>query len=408
MKIAAIATAFLFAISAAFAADVAKPSSDMDVGAFANGALIESASSDYGGGWRAIQMLDENASTGWATEKGAKGPFEIVIALPERSEIHAVEFDTASADGEGRSAKNVDVYISDQSVGAGYALLDSVSLKQADNQRFDVAKPLAGRWLKLVIKSNNGDADYAEIMNFRAFGTQLTHTPLPNVSGTYSSPQYGDFHLAQDGAQLSGCYEHDFGLVQGGLEGRLMRLTWTQGEKGETHGPAVMVLKPDGKTFHGMWSNDGSASWDGDWDLKKISDKVGSCPHWNPKGASGNVVATSLANEGRVRLYGINFDSDKDTLRADAKPTVDELVQALKTNPGWHITIEGHTDSTSTAAHNLDLSKRRADAVKAALIAGGIAADRLSAQGFGQTKPVASNDTDLGRAQNRRVEIVKQ
>ncbi|HEX4860528.1 MAG TPA: OmpA family protein, partial [Rhizomicrobium sp.] len=193
------------------------------------------------------------------------------------------------------------------------------------------------------------------------------------------------------------------GLVQGGLESHLMRLTWSQ--SGGKTGPAIMVQARDGKSFKGFWQNQGDRAWVPGWDLKKASDKVGSCPHW--KGPATNVVADGLAQEGRVRLYGINFDSDSDKLRADAKPAVDQLRDALKANPSWKVTIEGHTDSTSTAAHNLDLSKRRAASVKAALVAGGIDAARLSTQGYGQTKPIAANDSELGRAQNRRVEVVK-
>jgi len=72
------------------------------------------------------------------------------------------------------------------------------------------------------------------------------------------------------------------------------------------------------------------------------------------------------------------------------------------------LTIEGHTDSSGSDAHNLDLSQRRAESVKASLVAGGIAADRLLTRGFGESKPVADNVTELGRAQNRRVELVKR
>ncbi|HWA91895.1 MAG TPA: OmpA family protein [Rhizomicrobium sp.] len=377
---------------------------DTDLAAFANGALVESATSNYGGGWQAIWLLDENPATGWTHLKGVAGPYTIVISLPERSEIHALSFDTANAENPGRSAKAIDVSVSDVSAKDGFKPLASVTLKPAaDNQRFAVATPGTGRWIKLVLKSNNGDADYTELMNFRAFGKALTDTPLKSVSGTYRSLVYGDFHLKQDGAQLGGCYEHDEGLVQGGLEAHLMRLTWSQA-KGTKSGPAIMVQSRDGKSFKGFWRDAGNEDWHDDWDLKKISDTVGSCPHWNVK---ANVVADGLAASGRVRLYGINFDSDSDKLRADAKPAVDQLLDALKTHPAWKVVIEGHTDSTGAAPHNLDLSKRRAASVKAALVAGGVDAARLSTEGYGQTRPVASNDSEIGRAQNRRVEVAK-
>jgi outer membrane protein OmpA-like peptidoglycan-associated protein len=120
------------------------------------------------------------------------------------------------------------------------------------------------------------------------------------------------------------------------------------------------------------------------------------------------VIAAELTGQGRSRLYGINFDTDSAQLRPDAQPEVQELLSVLKANPAWKIAIGGHTDSTGTAPHNLDLSKRRAESVMAALVKGGIGAGRMSAQGFGQTQPVAGNDTELGRAQNRRVEVVRQ
>ena len=414
MRSATILFALLSAlgITASIAAP-SPPSHDINLAAFANGALRESVSSEYGGGWEARWITDEDPKTGWAAAKGAAGPFNIVISLPEHSEIHALEFDNASVDGDGgtRGAKDIDVMVSDTSATAGFTLLTSVVLKLGkDKQHFNLATPGACRWIKLVFKSNNGDQEYTELMEFRAFGTQLTQTPLPtNLSGTYSSDNYGNFHLQQDGAQLVGCYEHSEGLVQGGLESHLMRLTWYQ--SGGIHGSVVMVLKRNGKGFEGWWNEVGSSgddAWKANWDVKKISDKVGSCPHWNPKAASGNIVATQLAAEGHVRIYGINFDVDSDHLRADAKPAVDELLGALKANPTWHVSIEGHTDATGGAAHNLDLSQRRAAAVKATLVAAEIAADRMTTEGYGQTKPVMSNDTGIGRSQNRRVEVVRK
>lgn len=410
MKATAFGLAFLLALvtTASTAAPPSPASQDINLTAFGNGALVENVSSEYGSGWQARWLTDENPQTGWASEESAKGPYTIVMSLPERSELNALEFDTASAENEGRAAKAIDVMVSDTSATAGFSPLTSVVLKPAaDKQHFNLAKPGTGRWIKLVFNGNNGDEKFTELMEFRAFGKQLTQTPLPtNLSGTYASGVYGDFHLSQDGAQLSGCYEHNGGVFQGGLESHLMRLTWHEAK--DSKGPAIMVLKRDGKSFEGWWAEDGSAEWNPSWDLKKISANIGSCPNWNPKGASGNIVATQLAAEGHVRIYGINFDTDSDHLRADAKPAIDELLEALKLNPTWKVDIQGHTDATGGAAHNLDLSRRRAASVKAALVAAGIAADRMTTAGFGQAKPVASNDSEIGRAQNRRVEVVKQ
>ena len=407
MKRFAIAFALLAGLAAIGAAPPPAAAPDINLTAFANGALLESSTSDYGGGWDARFLTDENSATGWADVKGANGPFTIVFSLPERSEIHAVEFDTAAAEKPERGAKDIQVLISDTSATAGFTPLTSVSLKPAaDKQHFAVAKPGTGRWIEIVIKTNNGDPDYTELMEFRAFGRQLTQTPMPtNLSGTYHSEAYGDFHLQQTGAQLAGCYEHNHGLVEGGAEGTLMRLTW---HENQDSGPAVMVLTRDGKRFEGWWAREGETEWHPNWDLKKISNTIGSCPHWNPKGASGNIMASELASAGHVRIYGINFDVDSDHLRPDAKPALDELLGALKANPSWKISIEGHTDSTGNAAHNLDLSRRRAASVKTALVTAGIAADRMTTDGFGQTKPVATNDSAIGRAQNRRVEVVRK
>jgi outer membrane protein OmpA-like peptidoglycan-associated protein len=118
-------------------------------------------------------------------------------------------------------------------------------------------------------------------------------------------------------------------------------------------------------------------------------------------------MAKELAEFGKTRVYGINFDSDSDHIKDESFPTLNKIVAVLKAKPDWKLNIEGHTDSTATPTHNQQLSERRAKAVRAYLESVGVAPGRLSSAGFGATRPVAPNETAIGRAQNRRVELTK-
>jgi OOP family OmpA-OmpF porin len=104
-------------------------------------------------------------------------------------------------------------------------------------------------------------------------------------------------------------------------------------------------------------------------------------------------------------LQGVRFDSGKATLTPDSSAGLQEVLAVLKKNPNLKVEVQGHTDSTGSRELNQRLSEARAKAVKAYFTASGIAADRMTVHGFGPDRPVASNDTKEGRAQNRRVEL---
>ncbi|MCC6590376.1 MAG: OmpA family protein [Bryobacterales bacterium] len=115
-----------------------------------------------------------------------------------------------------------------------------------------------------------------------------------------------------------------------------------------------------------------------------------------------------IMSSGRYVSYGILFDTDSDRLKPESGPTIKMIARGIETNANLKLRIEGHTDSVGNANHNLDLSRRRAEAVKAVLVSQfKIDGARLTADGLGATKPVDSNDTAQGRAQNRRVEFVR-
>lgn len=120
-------------------------------------------------------------------------------------------------------------------------------------------------------------------------------------------------------------------------------------------------------------------------------------------------IETDLQTTGRAEIYGIYFDFDSAVIRPESEPVLDEIADALRKNPGWRLSIQGHTDSVGADAHNMTLSKDRAESVKKVLADRySIAPDRLATEGFGATQPKAPNDTVEGRALNRRVELVKQ
>ena len=107
-----------------------------------------------------------------------------------------------------------------------------------------------------------------------------------------------------------------------------------------------------------------------------------------------------------LTLGDVLFDTGKSELKAGAMGTVERVADFLRANGAYHLIIEGHTDSTGSDDFNLQLSERRAQAVRGALQSRGVTGDRIVARGLGETYPVASNDDASGRQQNRRVEIV--
>lgn len=404
-------------LCAPFLLPVTRPAQAVESSAQSNllswgaGALVVQAPPSYSdtGSWSPESLLDELTSTGWATKSGDLTPKVFVFEMAAKSTITSLAFDTANVESPGRSAKSVKVEISDRADG-GFTLIAAPSLAQArDQQKFALKTPATGRYLRLTVLNNWGDAKYMEVMNVYAYGKPSKMEPLKDNSGMFSS-SYGNFHLQQTGSAVNGCYEWKNGLIEnGGFDGRVLRFTWTEGEVGGARhgGPAMLVFSDDGQSFTGYWWNDGGKDGppSGRWIGKRVSADVGSCPYWKP---GANSVVQQLSREGRARLYGILFDTDSDHLKPESKPTLDALIAAAQAQPSWNFAIEGYTDNVGGDAHNQTLSEKRALSVKTYLVGAGVAAGRLTTQGFGASHPVSSNNTALGRSQNRRVEVVKK
>ena len=238
-------------------------------------------------------------------------------------------------------------------------------------------------------------------------------------------------------SRVSGCYIYDcdrsdWDVVKlpVGVEGAAQTI---EGEKvhiyyecaGETYSRTKVVRNAEAALRPAGYAIEYSGTWDGD---PAITARKG--PQWvfvttgsdryhvttvkaeemaQEMVATAAVMAYGISATGHFAVYGIYFDTDKAVIKPESEPALAEMAKLLKDNPGLNVFIVGHTDNTGTFDHNMTLSLDRATAVVNVLVSGhGVAAARLKAVGDGPTAPVASNDTDEGRAKNRRVELVKR
>ena len=185
-------------------------------------------------------------------------------------------------------------------------------------------------------------------------------------------------------------------------------------EPGQTTSLSAPATDPDGDTITYTWSAPAGT----------FSNQNGMNTTWTAPNQEGNYPLTVTANDGRggtatnsitipvirrqaITFEDVHFDFDRSNLRPEAIAILDRAVMTLQANPTLTITIEGHCDSVGTVEYNLSLGERRANAVRDYLLNRGIAAGRMRTVSYGEERPIASNDTDAGRAMNRRAHIVQ-
>jgi len=118
-------------------------------------------------------------------------------------------------------------------------------------------------------------------------------------------------------------------------------------------------------------------------------------------------IAAALKKDCHVPLYGTTFDFNKTTLRPDSEGTLQRILAFLQRETALAVEVQGHTDNIGGDDYNLKLSQGRADSVKAWLVQHGVTATRIATRGYGRQQPIADNDSDEGRAKNRRVELAR-
>ena len=142
-----------------------------------------------------------------------------------------------------------------------------------------------------------------------------------------------------------------------------------------------------------------------DGDADGVADASDLCPQ---SAANAQVDAFGCEVDAAIVLRGVNFLTDSDQLTGQSLAILDGVAATLTANPDIRVQVAGHTDSQGEDVYNKDLSQRRAASVVNYLVGKGVASDNLQPAGFGEEQPVADNGSAEGRAENRRVELVRQ
>ncbi len=243
-------------------------------------------------------------------------------------------------------------------------------------------------------------------------GYGRSEAPVPtDFSGDwYTGWQFATMHLGQRGAAVEGCYDKEGGEVTGSVEGQVLRLDWRQPE---SEGRAALRFLGDGKAAGVVETrNPETGAYGGqaffEAEHRGAATGCAAAPPPTVTTPPKTAVEAQLEREGRALVRGILFDTASDVHRPESQSAIDDLSVMLLRHEDWMVHLEGHTDDRGSDVANLDLSKRRVANVVEALARKGVVAGRMTSEGFGESTPRADNGSALGRAQNRRVEIVKR
>lgn len=257
------------------------------------------------------------------------------------------------------------------------------------------------RYLRVTFLENYGEERWWNLAELAVYGRRVAERGAADFSGTWETT-YGFMHLTQEGERVYGCYGSEgANLVDGVVDGQSFYGSYTEGN---TVGPMSFVMTVEGE-MSGIYGTGFIDPTRYRWDAVRTNDAQAiNCGGQADEESEG--IADELANNGRVVLRGILFDTGKDVIKPESIPVLEELAEAIRKAGGRYL-IEGHTDNRGGEAFNQTLSEKRAESVKRWLVEHGIDAAALSTEGHGMSRPAMPNDTDAGRAANRRVEVVK-
>ena len=264
--------------------------------------------------------------------------------------------------------------------------INAIAFQDTEKLEHPVIKPMPGA--NLIERSSKHESYFTLTIRVTEDGMRVSK----DVSGEYWRLRYE--MLDSSGKKIAN-------VSRGEIIGNYVSAALEKGGREHTRGSNSLVFSVPRK--------DGGTSWgkliiaSADYTLEIIDEK----PLVPVLSFGAEELKKALDSEGRVAVYGINFAVDSDSLQLGAEKVLSEFVKLMTLYPELKIEIQGHTDNTGAAQHNLDLSSKRAESVKNFIVLYGIESSRLVPKGYGMTKPIESNDTEEGRAKNRRVELMK-
>ncbi len=232
-------------------------------------------------------------------------------------------------------------------------------------------------------------ATFFEFSELIGRGTQEPVAMVDHFTGVWTAPG-GGATLRQSGPTVTGCLDRDRKSLEGTVAGNLLFATFADDTSG-VGGALVAAIGPD-RQLRAVRSDNGAP-------FRLYEGEPADRSQGHTCAASGSAAPGC----GDV-IHGIQFAFDSDRILDSSAGVLDALADGLRDGEGV-VTIEGHTSSEGAEDYNLDLSRRRAQAVVTALGARGIDASRLQASGRGEAEPMADESTEIGRALNRRVEV---
>jgi outer membrane protein OmpA-like peptidoglycan-associated protein len=265
-------------------------------------------------------------------------------------------------------------------------------------------------------------------MELEAYGEPVSEVAQQKpIQGIYAT-NFGLMRLERSAQVVIGCYDGDNGTLSGRTNGRVLKFHWW--ENGPSSGLAFLVLSSDGNFLNSLWYKRGQVK--GLWHGRRVDDErrprcqvpgldalvtsiydtslsvpkeKTSSDQVQEETVSEELVETETSTTIFPRIF---FDIDSAEIKPQFKTKLREIAAVIQKEPSQKVIIEGHTDSTYTPEHNLGLSLRRAQAVAGWLIENGVDGSTLKTKGFGEFRPIADNNTEKGRALNRRAEITLQ